>query len=41
MHQSSHDKMLDFKNRYLKGMVTKPLKIIGLGGQDVYLKRDF
>ncbi len=35
MHQSSHDKMLDFKNRYLKGMVTKPLKILDLGSQDV------
>ena len=35
MHQSSYEKMRDFKNRYLKNLKKKPLRILDLGSQDV------
>jgi len=35
MHHSSYDKMLDFKNNYLKDQINKSLKILDLGSQDV------
>ncbi len=35
MHQSSYDKMLDFKNRYLNNLTKMPLRILDLGSQDV------
>ncbi len=35
MHQSSYDKMLDFKNRYLNDQIHKSLKVLDLGSQDV------
>jgi len=35
MHQSSLDKMLDFKERYLKDRQEDPLLILDLGSQDV------
>lgn len=35
MHQSSYDKMLDFKNKYLASSKDQPLMILDLGSQDV------
>ncbi|MCK5097125.1 MAG: methyltransferase domain-containing protein [Desulfobacteraceae bacterium] len=35
MHQSSYDKMLDFKNRYLNDKINKSLRVLDLGSQDV------
>lgn len=35
MHQSSVDKMLDFRNKYLNGKKNEPLKILDLGSLDV------
>ncbi len=35
MHQSSYDKMLEFKEKHLGGMAEKPLRIMDLGSQDV------
>lgn len=35
MHQSSLDKMLDFRERYLAGMEKHSLRIVDLGSQDV------
>jgi SAM-dependent methyltransferase len=35
MHQSSFEKMLAFKNRYLAGYQGSPLQILDLGSQDI------
>lgn len=35
MHKSSLDKMLDFRNKYLRGREEEPLVILGLGSSDI------
>ena len=35
MHRSSYEKMLDFRSRYLNGLIGKKLRILDLGSQDV------
>lgn len=35
MHQSSYDKVLDFRRRFLAGKENEPLRVVDVGSQDV------